>query len=159
MTTLAPQANVQLIDPETGRATAFFLKFLGSIAGGGTSLQGQVETLQQQTAANAQSITILNSEVASIETALALLPTSRLLGSAAFTPGLIANGALVSTTVTVTGAVLGQEAAAAFNHDLLSVTLWAYVSAVDTVTAVFLNETGAGVTLAAGTVRGFVWTP
>lgn len=58
-----------------------------------------------------------------------------------------------TTTVTVTGAALGDYAEASMSVDLAGTALRAYVSAADTVTVVQRNDTGANVNLASGTLR------
>lgn len=64
-----------------------------------------------------------------------------------------------TTTVTVTGAVLGDYAEASMSVDLAGTALRAYVSAADTVTVVQRNDTGANVNLASGTLRVRVRKP
>jgi hypothetical protein len=75
------------------------------------------------------------------------------VGSAAFTPGAITTGSIVNTTVTVTGAGLGDFAIGSFNLDLQGIILKVYVSGANTVTVSFQNNTGGTVTLAAGTIN------
>ena len=77
---------------------------------------------------------------------------TQLRGSKTSDAPSIASGASTSTTVTVTGAVLGQYAIPAFSLSLSGLTVTAYVSAADTVTVVFSNLTGAAVDLASGTL-------
>jgi hypothetical protein len=77
-------------------------------------------------------------------------------GQATYDPGSLADGAGASTTVTVTGAALGDFAAVSFSLDLQGITLTAYVSAADTVTCRFQNETTGTLDLASGTLRAKV---
>ena len=77
--------------------------------------------------------------------------------TATWNPDSIANGASASTTVTVSGAALGDYAVASFSLDLSGLTLSAYVSATNTVTVVLSNLTGAAVNLASGTVSVLVF--
>jgi hypothetical protein len=91
------------------------------------------------------------------QTLAKVFPLATVSGSSPFTPGLIGAGAQISTTVTVTGAALGQYAVANFSLDLQLVELAAYVSAPNTVTCLFKNGTGGGVTLAAGTLSARVF--
>lgn len=84
----------------------------------------------------------------------AILPT--LSGSAVFDPGSLIDAAGVTTTVTVTGAALGDFALASFSLDLQGITTTAYVSAPDTVAVRFQNETGGTIDLASGTLRARV---
>lgn len=77
-----------------------------------------------------------------------------LTGSAVFNPPSLADGAGTNTTVTVTGAALGDFVdAVSFSVDLAGVTLTGYVSAANTVTARLQNESGGSVDLAEGTLR------
>ncbi len=61
----------------------------------------------------------------------------------------------ITTIVAVTGAALGDFARASFSLDLQGITLTACVSAADTVSARFRNETAGAIDLASGTLR--VW--
>lgn len=77
---------------------------------------------------------------------------TQLRGSKTFDAPSIAAGASTTTTVTVTGATLGQYATASFSLSVAGLVVTAYVSATDTVTVVFANLTGAPVDLASGTL-------
>lgn len=77
-------------------------------------------------------------------------PTRR--GSATYDPANLADGAGVTTTVTVTGAALGDIAEASFSLDLQGILLTAWVSAANTVSVRFQNETGGAIDLASGTI-------
>lgn len=74
-------------------------------------------------------------------------------GTAVYDPGNLADGQGLTTTVTVTGAVIGDYAEASFSLDLQGITLTAWVSAADTVSVRFQNETGAPIDLASGTIK------
>jgi hypothetical protein len=74
-------------------------------------------------------------------------------GSATYDPTSLVDGAGVTTTVTATGAALGDFALASFSLDLQGITVTAYVSAADTVTVRFQNESGGTIDLASGTLR------
>jgi hypothetical protein len=74
-------------------------------------------------------------------------------GSAVYDPANLVDGAGVTTTVTVTGATLGDIAEASFSLDLVGITLTAWVSAANTVSVRFQNETGIAVDLGSGTLR------
>ena len=79
--------------------------------------------------------------------------TAQLLsGSATYNPSSLADGAGETTTVTVTGAALGDYASAAFSLDLQGITLTAWVSASNTVSVRFQNESGGVLDLASGTL-------
>jgi hypothetical protein len=66
-------------------------------------------------------------------------------------PNVVA-GASTTTTVTVTGATLGDFVAVSFSLSLSGLVLTAYVSAVNTVTVVLSNPTGSPVDLSSGTL-------
>jgi hypothetical protein len=55
--------------------------------------------------------------------------------------------------VTVTGAALGDFARASFSLNLQGITVTAWVSAADTVSVRFQNESGGALDLASGTLR------
>lgn len=78
---------------------------------------------------------------------------SILAGSATYDPGSLADGAGVTTTVTATGAALGDFAQATFSLDLQGITLTAWVSAANTVSVRFQNESTGTIDLASGTLR------
>lgn len=73
-------------------------------------------------------------------------------GSATYDPPSLVDGAGTTTTVTVTGAALGNLAAASFSLDLQGITLTAYVSAANTVAVRFQNESGGTLDLSSGTL-------
>ncbi|MBU2051095.1 MAG: hypothetical protein KKH61_19265, partial [Gammaproteobacteria bacterium] len=85
-----------------------------------------------------------------------LQTASSLVGSATYDPGSLIDGAGATTTVTVTGAALGDFAEASFSLDLQGITLTAWVSAADTVSVRFQNETTGTLDLASGTLRARV---
>ena len=79
-------------------------------------------------------------------------------GSATFNPASLADGAGETTTVTVTGAALGDFAIASFSLNTQDLIVTAWVSAANTVSVRFQNETGAGpVDIASGTLRARVF--
>src|SRR5690606_16307577 len=84
---------------------------------------------------------------------------SGLAGSATWDPPSLASGAQQTTTVTVTGAALGDYVECSFSLDLAGTTLRAYVSAANTVTVVHRNDTGGAVDLGSGTLRVRVRKP
>lgn len=71
----------------------------------------------------------------------------------AYDPPNLINGARDTATVTVTGAALGDYARASYSLDLQGITLFAWVSATDTVKALFFNQTGGTIDLGPGTLR------
>jgi hypothetical protein len=76
----------------------------------------------------------------------------RLKASKTFDPPSIAAAGTTTTTVTATGAVLGDTFIPSFSLSLAGLQLTAYVSAADTVTCVFQNPTAGAVDLASGTL-------
>lgn len=85
-----------------------------------------------------------------------IVPSNFLANVAAYDPPSLADGDGTTTTVTVTGAALGDFAEASFSIDLQGITLTAWVSAANTVSVRFQNETGGALDLASGTLRARV---
>lgn len=81
-----------------------------------------------------------------------------LSSSVTFNPPSLASGASELTTITVTGAALGNYVQLSFSLDLQGLTLDGYVSAVNTVTAVFSNLTVGAIDLGSGTLKARVTT-
>lgn len=74
-------------------------------------------------------------------------------GSVTYDPPNLADGAGVTTTVTVSSvAQLGDFAMASFSNDLQGITLTAWVSSAATVSVRFQNESGGAIDLASGTL-------
>lgn len=119
------------------------LQALGVGVEGEDSLQDQIDAVTTVNTAQAASLTAISNGNA-------------LSGSATYDPGSLADGAGVTTTVTVTGAALGDFAVASFSLDLQGITMTAYVSAADTVSVRFQNETTGAIDLASGTLRARV---
>lgn len=78
-------------------------------------------------------------------------------GTVVYDPANLVDGAGVTTTVTVTGAAVGDVAIASFSNDLQGIMLTAYVSATNTVSVRFQNETTGAIDLASGTIRATVF--
>lgn len=74
-------------------------------------------------------------------------------GQTTYNPDNLADGAGATTTVSCSGAALGDFAEVSFSNDLQGVVLTAWVSASNTVSVRFQNETGGAVDLASGTLR------
>lgn len=68
----------------------------------------------------------------------------------------IAVGAMEAKDVTVSGAALGDYALVSFSLDVTDLTVSANVTAANTVTVVFANNTSAAVNLASGTLSVLV---
>lgn len=79
-----------------------------------------------------------------------------LTGSATYDPASLADGVGTTTTVTVTGAALGDFANASFSLDTSGITITAWVSAANTVSVRFQNETGGVLDIGSGTLRAGV---
>lgn len=82
--------------------------------------------------------------------------SSELIGSATYNPPSLNDGDGDTTTVTVSGAALGDIATASFSLDVQGIGVTAWVSAADTVSVRFQNETGGTLDLGSGTLRAFV---
>ena len=79
---------------------------------------------------------------------------SFIAGSATYDPPNLVDGAGDTTTVTVTGAALGDSVdTVSFSLDLQGITVTAYVSAANTVSVRFQNESGGTLDLGSGTLR------
>jgi len=75
-----------------------------------------------------------------------------LKGSATWDASSIADGDEEASTVTVTGAEVGDYAIASLSIDISDLTLDAQVTAADTVTCVLANNTGGAIDLASATI-------
>lgn len=96
----------------------------------------------------------LDTDLQAINTTIStVFPLSTLTGSKTYDPASIADGDSLSTTVTVTGASLGDFAAVSFGLDTAGLGLTATVTAANTATVVFSNLTGAPVDLASSLLR------
>jgi len=84
--------------------------------------------------------------------AVSSLP-GHLKGTATYDAGSLVDGAGATTTVTVTGAVLGDFAIFGHGVDLAGITTTAYVSAADTVSVRLQNETTGTLDLATATLN------
>lgn len=78
-------------------------------------------------------------------------------GFATYDPPSLADGVGATTTVTVTGLALGDFVLASFSLDLQGITVTAWVSATDTASVRFQNESGGTLDLASGTLRVRGW--
>lgn len=94
-----------------------------------------------------------NDEVAAITAAY----PSPLTSSVVWNPASIADKASLTTTVSVSGAVLGYRTTASFTLDLAGLSLSSYVSAANVVSVTLSNLTGGAVDLGSGTVKVWVW--
>lgn len=76
-----------------------------------------------------------------------------LTASVSYDPPNLLDGDGVTTTVTVSGASLGDQVTASFSLDLQGITMTSWVSAADTVSVRFQNETGGAINLGNGALR------
>lgn len=84
-------------------------------------------------------------------------PAEFLEGSATYDAASLIDGAGATTTVTVTGAALGDYVVGVSHGvDLAGITVTGYVSAADTVSVRFQNESGGTLDLASATLRALV---
>lgn len=78
-------------------------------------------------------------------------------GSKTYDPPSLTTGTQTTTTVTLTGAVIGDYVHASFSNALTGIILSASCDAADTATVVFLNMTGGTIDLASGTLKVRAW--
>lgn len=81
-----------------------------------------------------------------------------LSATATYDPPSVASGSQTSTTITVTGAAVGDTTTC--GHSTVTADLWqisCYVSAADTVRVVLKNHSGGAIDAASGTLRADVW--
>jgi hypothetical protein len=105
--------------------------------------------------------TFTGNDMSGCSTPYSLSGTGRIVngalsGSATWNPADLADGAQLTTTVTVTGAALGEPVSLGFSLSLQGMQLTGYVSAADTVTVVLRNGTGGAINLASGTLTAQV---
>jgi hypothetical protein len=79
--------------------------------------------------------------------------TSMIATVGPYTPPSINPGSQIKPTFSVTGAQVGDFVEVSYSTDLQGITLTGYVSASNTVTAVFFNGTAAAITLPQGTLK------
>ncbi len=83
--------------------------------------------------------------------------TAFLVGSATYDAANLVDGAGVTTTITVTGAALGDfVVGVSHSVDLQGILMTGYVSAANTVSVRLQNETTGAIDLASGTIRAVV---
>jgi hypothetical protein len=82
--------------------------------------------------------------------------TKPLEGSTSYNPPSLADGEGITSTIIVLQAVLGDYSEASFSNDLQGITVTSWVSAANTVSVRFQNESGAVVDLVNGILRARV---
>lgn len=80
-----------------------------------------------------------------------------LVGSVTFDPASTLTGNTAVTSLTVTGAAVGDFAICSFSNDLQNQFITAEVTTTSTVECIFRNETGATIDLLSGTLRAMVF--
>lgn len=115
---------------------------------------GAVSTINQTVSST---MATLNTTVGTISTSVTAAFPPPLTSSATWNPPNLASGASTSTTITVTGAVLGNFVQPSFSLDLQGMQLTGNVSSANTVTAVLSNLTGGSIDLASGTLKARVY--
>lgn len=80
-------------------------------------------------------------------------------GSKTYDPPSLTDGSATTTTLTVTGAALGDYALASHSISLQGIAISAAVTAADTVTVTLFNKTGGTLDIASGTLCARVWKP
>jgi hypothetical protein len=95
---------------------------------------------------------VSNGATLSDTTSLARAKRVTILGSATFDPASLNDGQRSETDVTVNGAILNDFANASFGVDTQGIVLNAQVTAANTVTVTFHNETGGPIDLASSTL-------
>lgn len=109
------------------------------------------------TAAAARTALGLGTAAQSASTAF-VAAAARITATKTWDPGSVAPAGFTSTTVTATGAVVGNPVTTGFSTAVpAGVTLTASVTAADTVTVTLVNNTLGAVDLASGTLRVDVW--
>jgi hypothetical protein len=88
--------------------------------------------------------------------ATSLVTMEPFVGKATYDAPSINAGASTSSTVTVTGAAVGNEVTVTFSVSLAGLLLTSYVSSANTVTFVLYNPTGGAIDLGSATVRAVV---
>ncbi len=77
-------------------------------------------------------------------------------GSVTYDPPSLSAGSGATTSVTVTGAAMGDAVAVSFSNDLRGITVTGWVSSANTVSVRFQNGTAGTIDLAGGTLRASV---
>jgi hypothetical protein len=76
----------------------------------------------------------------------------RILANATYDPPSLINGAGTTTTISITGAALGDFVLPSFSLDIQGITLTGYVSSANVVSVRFQNNTAGTLDLASGTL-------
>lgn len=145
---------LQLVDEVTGDVAAAQIKFLefDEVAAPATPAANKARLYSKDDGSGNTVVVAKFATGGEVQLAKQGAVTS-IEGTATYDPGNLVDGAGVTTTVTVTGAVLGDYVLVSFSLDLQGILLTGYVSAADTVSVRFQNETGGAIDLASGTIK------
>jgi hypothetical protein len=117
----------------------------------GTSTNSGQVSMTAQGASNGGTVAF---DSVAVDLGLVNSSTSKpLSGFKTWDPASVSSGSSVTTTVTVSGAQIGQYVRVGFSLTLQGLQLTGYVSAVDTVTVVLSNLTGAPIDLGSGILQ------
>jgi len=105
---------------------------------------------------SAADATVTNAAIAYRAAVFAGYGNIDLQNSKTYDPPSIASAATVTTTITVTGAAMGDYVIPAFSLDLSGLVMSAYVSSANIVTVVFYNPTAGAIDLGSGTLKAKV---
>lgn len=157
--TLQTSTNCNIVGNTLFNNTNIDVLFYGGSAGARGNIVTNNQLLSTTNSVSIQETAAFNTtysnNVAAGTVALAAGSTrdGYLRGSATYDPPSLADAAGTTTTVTVTGAVLGDTAVASFSLDTQGITITAWVSAANTVSVRFQNESGGVLDIASGTLR------
>ena len=102
--------------------------------------------------------TTMNANLDALDEDIYNLTGTTVSGTKTWDPGSVADGALTSTVLTVTGAVVGDPVAVGFSTAVpAGALLVGAVTAADSVTVTLLNKTGGALDLTSGTLKAIVW--
>lgn len=130
----------------------------GSQPGVPNLVQVNLQTLVSAIQNSVQAQNLIATKIAALTTAFGVAFPAPLSSSVTWDPPNLASGASETTTITVTGAALGNYVQVSFSLDLQGLPLVGYVSSANTVTVVLSNLTGGAINLASGTLKARVTT-
>ncbi|MBZ9889457.1 hypothetical protein LB559_16140 [Mesorhizobium sp. BR1-1-3] len=157
--TLQTSTNCNIVGNTLFNNTNIDVLFYGGSAGARGNIVTNNQLLSTTNSVSIQETAAFNTtysnNVAAGTVALAAGSTrdGYLRGSATYDPPSLADAAGTTTTVTVTGAALGDTAQASFSLDTSGITITAWVSATNTVSVRFQNESGGVLDITSGTLR------
>lgn len=114
----------------------------------------EVNTANNNQITNAKLAGVLGK--ATLVGATSLVAMEPLIGKATYDAPNILSGGSASSTITVTGAAVGNDVTVTFGVSLAGLMLTSYVSSANTVTFVLYNPTGGAIDLGSTTVKAIV---